>query len=291
MNGADLHGPYGPYGPGEGGHDDEQELRILLHRAVPALGSPQDRMERVLARVERSRRRRRAAGLAAGLTAGLTAAVLAAAPALAPAPVRGAATGPAGSVSAPVLSPPAAAPTVSPAPTVPGGPSAGSGATVFFPRLPEMLLDPPANWHALATSSADPRERFGYLGTQPLGAAPSCTAGAVRCPLSGRLAVDGAVLAFRLVDDQGLAEKLGPTPTGLGDTALDKECAALGGDRELTGLRTVERAGPAAVVEVTACLRQASDPTLRQTRQAFDSVRSAPPGGRPPGPTGRAATP
>ncbi|WP_416875124.1 hypothetical protein [Kitasatospora sp. SC0581] len=290
MNGADL---LDPYGPGEGGPDDEEELRILLHRAVPALGSPEDRMERVLARVERSRRRRRAAGLAAGLTAGLTAAVLAAAPALAPTPVRGAATGPAGSVSAPVLSPPAAAPapSVSPAPTVPGEPSAGSGATVFFPRLPEMVLDPPVNWHALAASSADPRERFGYLGTQPLGAAPSCATVAARCPLAGRLAVDGAVLAFRLVDGQGLAEKLGPDPSGLGDTALDKECAALGGDRELTGLRAIDRDGPAAVVEVTACLRQASDPTVRQARQAFDSVRSAPPGGRSPGPTGRAATP
>ncbi|MFG2910310.1 hypothetical protein ACGF13_35330 [Kitasatospora sp. NPDC048286] len=271
MTGTDL---LGPYGPGDGGHD-EDELRVLLHRAVPALASPKDRVERVLARVERSRRRRRAAGLAAGLTVGLATAVLAAAPALAPAPVRGVGLGPAGSVSAP-------APTVPPAQAPTGTPSALPGPPVYFPQLPEMVVALPVNWHILALPAATPKDKFGYLGTQPLG--PSCTSGAAYCPISGLLPVDGAVVGFRLVDDgsRGLAEKLAPSPSGLNESGyLEQECATLGGNRELGGRRAVDRAGSRVVVEVTACLRQPSESTLRQVRQVFDTIRSAP-AGQPP---------
>ncbi|MGW1177215.1 hypothetical protein ACWD4P_26305 [Kitasatospora sp. NPDC002543] len=285
MNGTEL---LGPPGPDDGGHDEE-ELRVLLRRAVPALASPEDRMERVLARVERSRRRRRAAGLAAGLAVGLSAAVLAAAPALAPSPVRGAALGPAGSGAA-------QAPTVPPLPTASATPTAApTGSRLFFPRLPEMVLDPPPGWHAMATLPADPQEKFGYLGTEALGPEPSCTAGAARCPLYGRLPVDGVVLSFRLVDGQGLAGKIGAGPPALADTGLDKDCAALGGSRELAGLRTVDRSGAGAVVEVTACLRQPSEPTLLRVRQVFASIRSVPvtqpPLPSPPGTVSPAATP
>ncbi|MGW3230169.1 hypothetical protein [Kitasatospora sp. NPDC001095] len=270
MTGTEL---LDPFGPGDDGHDEE-ELRVMLHRAVPALASPQDRVERVLARVERSRRRRRAAGLAAGLTVGLAAAVLAAAPALAPGPVRGVGLGPAGSVSAP-------APAVPPVQAPTGTPSVLPEPTFYFPRLPEMVVALPVNWHVLALTAAAPQDKFGYLGTQPLG--PSCTPGAVYCPISGLLPVDGAVVGFRLREDgRGLAEKLGPSPSGFNESGyLEQECAALGGNRELGGLRAVDRAGSPVVVEVTACLRQPSESTLRQVRQVFDTIRSAP-AGRPP---------
>ncbi|MFJ9446600.1 hypothetical protein ACIRRH_32770 [Kitasatospora sp. NPDC101235] len=290
MSGTDL---FGPHGPTDDGHDEE-ELRILLHQAVPALASPDDRMDRVLARVDRARRRRRVAGLAAGLTAGLTAAVLAAAPALAPAPVRGAGLGPAGSVSAPapaVSAQPSPLPS-SPSPSSPLPPSGRpTGTSIFFPLFPEMVVDPPANWHTLAVGTTDPQERFGYLGTQPLEAGPSCTADPARCPLSVRLLTGGAVLAFRVVDDQGLAAKLGTPPPGLTDTELDKDCAALGGSRKLTGLRSIDRSTRAALVEMTACLRQPSEPTLRQVQQVFDSIRSTPAGSRSSGAVSPAATP
>ncbi|MFE7531679.1 hypothetical protein ACFU7Y_39145 [Kitasatospora sp. NPDC057542] len=290
MSGTDLFGPHGPTDDGQ----DEEELRILLHQAVPALTSPDDRMERVLARVDRARRRRRVAGLAAGLTVGLTAAVLAAAPALAPAPVRGAGLGPAGSVSAPAPAvsaqpSPVLAPSSPPPPS--GRPPGSTGTAIFFPLFPEMVVDTPANWHTLAAVTTDPQERFGYLGTQPLGAGPSCTADPARCPLSVRLPTGGAVLTFRLVDDQGPAAKLGASPPGLTGTEIDKDCAALGGSRSLTGLRSIDHGARAALVEMTACLRQPSEPTLRQVQQVFDSIRSAPAGSRSSGAVSPAAAP
>ncbi|MEV7187375.1 hypothetical protein [Kitasatospora sp. NPDC093102] len=283
MSGTDL---FDPHGPADDGHDEE-ELRILLHQAVPALTSPDDRMERVLARVDRARRRRRVAGLAAGLTAGLTAAVLAAAPALAPAPVRGAGLGPAGSVSAP-----ARAVSAQPSPLPPSSPPGRPpGTSIFFPLFPEMVVDAPANWHTLAAVTTDPQERFGYLGTQPLAAGPSCTADPARCPLPARLLTGGAVLTFRVVDDQGPAAELGASPPGLTDTGVDKDCTSLGGSRRLTGLRSIDRGARAALVEMTACLRQPSEPTLRQVQQVFDSIRSAPAGSRSSGAVSPAAAP
>ncbi|MFF7992658.1 hypothetical protein ACFZDG_23045 [Kitasatospora xanthocidica] len=277
MTGTDLLGPDGPADDGA----DEEELRILLQRAVPALASPEDRMERVLARVDRTRRRRRAAGLAAGLSIGLTAAVLAAAPAIAPGPGRGGGLGPAGSVSAPAaaVSPPATAtaePSVSPSPTA---------TTVRFPLLPTIVVDMPPGWHTRTTVTDGPQDRFGYLGTQVLQPAPSCMLEASRCPVSGPLVLGGAVLTFRLLDDPALAAKISGDRSELLPLGVDKTCLMLGGDSQLIGTHAVERDGPEAVVEMTACLRQASEPTLRQVQQVLDSVRSVPLSPRTPDPT------
>ncbi|GAB7184129.1 hypothetical protein ATKI12_3960 [Kitasatospora sp. Ki12] len=279
MTGTDLLGPDDPRRDGA----DEEELRILLHQAVPALASPEDRMERVLARVDRSRRRRRAAGLAAGLSIGLTAAVLAAAPAIAPGAGRGGGLGPAGSVSAPnpaataaATATPTAEPTVSFSPT---------GTSIRFPLFPTMVVDVPAGWHTRTAVTDDPQDRFGYLGTQALQPAPSCKLEASRCPVSGPLVLGGAVLTFRLVEDPELADKMTGDRSKLLPQVVDKACLALGGDRQMIGVRVVERDGPKAAVEITACLRKPSDPTLRQVQQVADSVRSVPLSPRTPDPT------
>ncbi|MFJ6623264.1 hypothetical protein ACIQOW_37580 [Kitasatospora sp. NPDC091335] len=265
MSGTDL---FGPDGPGAGGHDEE-ELRILLHEAVPALASPEDRMEHVLARVERSRRRRRVAGLAAGLTVGLTAAVLTAAPALAPGADRGVRLAPAGSPAVP-------APTA-PTPRGIATPTAGT-KTFFFPLLPEMALDLPAHWYAQAAPVTGPREPLGYLGTQPLVPTPSCTPGVSSCPLSGPLLPGGAVLTFRVVDDPWLARKFATDPPAFDETGIGKECAVLGGNHEITGAHVVGQSASdtRVVIQMTACLRQPSEPVVRQVQQVFSSIRTAP---------------
>ncbi|MFE4977511.1 hypothetical protein ACFRAR_36060, partial [Kitasatospora sp. NPDC056651] len=268
MRGTDLIGPDGPVDGGS----DEEELRVLLHRAVPVLDAPDDRMDRVLARVERARRRRRAVALAAGLTAGLTAAVLAAAPALAPAPGRGTGLGPAASAQAPVSA--AVSASASASATAP------ATARVTFPVFPEMAVDVPEGWQSRAAPAVDPQRRFGYLGTRPLGspcAAASCTP-------SGPLLVGDAVLVFRLLDDQTLADKVAVTVPELTDSGLDESCAILGATRELVGVRAIVGADRKVVVEMTGCLRQPTDLTLHQVRQVFDSVRPAaasPPRGSP----------
>ncbi|MFE6054242.1 hypothetical protein ACFQ6N_26115 [Kitasatospora sp. NPDC056446] len=263
MSGTELLDPDGPAGGGR----DEEELRVLLRDAVPALASPEDRMDRVLARVDRARRRRRAAGLAAGLTLGLTAAVLAAAPALAPAPGRGADLGPAAAPSSPAV----------PTPSTPTAePSASPGTTMLFPLLPGLVVDVPATWHTWIAPSADPRQAFGYLGTQPLGPGPTCPAGADRCSVSGRLLVDGALVSLRVLDDKQLADKITGTPSRLMNTTPDKDCLLLGATRAMTGFRGIDGGSQASAIELTACLRQPSDTTLRQVQHVLDSVRSDP---------------
>ncbi|MFE4519360.1 hypothetical protein ACFRMQ_34860 [Kitasatospora sp. NPDC056783] len=263
MRGTDLTGPDGPVDDGS----DEEELRILLHRAVPALEAPDDRMDRVLARVARARCRRRAVALAAGLTAGLTAAVLATAPALAPAPGRGTGLGPAAAAPAPVS--PTATPVPAPTPTP---------TPVTFPMFPEMTVDVPAGWHSWAAPATDPQKRFGYLGTRPQ--VSSCATPV--CPSSGALLGGDVILVFRLLEGQELVDKVSRTTPGLTDSTAEEDCVIRGGTRELVGVRAVNGADRKAVVEVTACLRQPSEATLAKVRQVFGSVRPAPASPLPP---------
>lgn len=149
-------------GPGPGSDaelsDVERELRVLLERAVPRLGAPEERLRRVRERAARSRRRRRVAGTSAAAVAGLVVAGT-----LLPGFLRGATD--------------EGAPPASPAPTVTDA-SAPDGRAVRFPYLYGLTLRLPPGWQALAVP-ADPA-----LGLQPRGivasrripatAAPTC---------------------------------------------------------------------------------------------------------------------
>ncbi|MFJ2867567.1 hypothetical protein [Kitasatospora sp. NPDC087314] len=268
MIGTDL---LGPDDRGPDGVEGEEELRILLHEAVPVLAEPEDRMAQVRARAARTRRRRRAGGLGAGLTAGLVAAALAAAPAIAPGPERGATGG-----TAPAASVPAA---TAPEPTVSGGPSveAGTHSTpIRFSRFPIVMAEVPNGWYSQSAVSSDSRSAFGYLSTGPIEPTPSCPPTAGSCPPVDRLPVDGALLTLRLGDDPGVVQKLTNAQAGLANTPLDKDCFLRGGDSELVGHRIVIQSGTPLMIQLTACLRGPSGRTLQQVHDVLDSIRGNP---------------
>ncbi|MFD7581529.1 hypothetical protein [Kitasatospora sp. NPDC059817] len=282
MIGTDLLDPDDPRPDGGEGED---ELRILLHQAVPELATPEDRMERVRARAIGTQRRRRAAGLGAGLTAGLVAAALAAAPAIAPTPERGVAAGP--SVAA------------GPAETVPGGeppaPTAGASASatptmvptarsqIHFTSYPNLALDLPSGWYSQGTFSGDPRNGIGYLANGPIGPVSPCRTAGIACPSDTLLPVGGALLTLRLVDQPDLVGKFTTSSAVTSDIALDKECLTLGGTRELIGHRAVARTGTLVLIQLTACMRVPSHVTIQQVQQVLDSIRAAE--GSSPSPT------
>ncbi|MFI6154632.1 hypothetical protein ACIBCA_18315 [Kitasatospora sp. NPDC051170] len=232
---------------------DEGELRELLHRAVPPLATPDDRVRQVLAKAGRTRRRRRATGLAGGLGAGLLAAALAAAPAMAP-------RGPDA-----VIEPGAGA----------SGSASAPGEPVVTTRFPafSLAVDLPPGWQARSVT-ANPADGIGHLANLPFDAKPSCPANTGSCSPLGLLPADGAVLTVRLTT---VTQQDTPTPAALTDMTLDKDCSTHGGTRELLGHRTVGTAEKQARVEVTACLRTPSQRTLGQVQHILDSARVAGP--------------
>ncbi|MFG3054124.1 hypothetical protein ACGFZP_24645 [Kitasatospora sp. NPDC048239] len=251
--------------------EEERELRILLHRAAPELPAPDDRMDRIRERADRTRRRRRLAGLTAGLTTGLVAAFLAAAPATAPAPSP-AALQPAGTP------PPTTAPLASPAAT-PSTPTA-TDPTVFETEIPfgvvdSLRLDVPSRWYTLHLPTSDPPGTVGYTATQPLTNAPSCTWEQIFCLTTGPLDKDGVLITFGLVRDHDLQGKLATATGPAVDVPLDKECVQIGGTRELRGHDTVVAADATVVIELTACLREPGEKTLQQVQRVLASVRPA----------------
>ncbi|MFD8787896.1 hypothetical protein [Kitasatospora sp. NPDC059599] len=262
MNGSDLLDPDG-HRPAD--TEVAQELRFLLHEAAPHLAAPEDRMDRVRARVARTSRRRRAAGLGAGLTGGLLAAVLAAAPAIAPAPEHGVAAGPAGAPSA-----------VAPASPAPAGEPSGMvvppGSATRFASLPDLVVEVPYGWHSRDGITGNPRDGIGFIATEPLGATP-CPSKGVCAPL-GPLAADGAFLVLQLVDDPSRIEQAPGSPVTLTDEQPPAFCAMDGGTRALVGRRSIVRDGAPALIELEACLRQPSESTLLQVRQVLDSIRT-----------------
>ncbi|MEV7926934.1 hypothetical protein [Kitasatospora sp. NPDC088779] len=276
MIGTDLLDPDDPRPDGGEG----EELRILLHQAVPELATPEDRMERVRARAIGTRRRRRAAGLGAGLTAGLVAAALAAAPAIAPTPEHGVAAG-LGTAAGPGVT--------GPAETVPGGvpptPTIGPSATptmvptpgsqVRFSSYPNLALDLPSGWYSQSTFNGDPRNGIGYLATGPISPASPCRTAGIACPSDTLLPVGGALLTLRLVDQPDLVGKFTTSLAVTSDVTLDKECLTLGGTRELIGHRAVARTGTLVLIQLTACLREPSHVTIQQVQQVLDSIRTS----------------
>ncbi|MEU9047099.1 MULTISPECIES: hypothetical protein [unclassified Kitasatospora] len=269
MSGSDLLDPDG-HGPAR--DEEEQELRFLLQQAAPHLAAPEDRMDRIRARAAHTRRRRRAVGLGAGLTGGLIAAALAAAPAVAPAPERGVVAGPAGTPSA-----------VTSASSTPSGEPSGAvtppvappGIAIRFPALPDTVVEVPNGWHARNGITSDPREGIGFLATQPLDGKSSCPPNGGLCVPLGPLAAGGADVTLQLVDDQGRIQQTPGGPATLTEGTPDAFCVMNGGTRELVGHRIIVRNGVPALIELTACLREPSDPTLEQVRQVLDSIRTA----------------
>ncbi|MFE2723084.1 hypothetical protein [Kitasatospora sp. NPDC059327] len=280
-------------GPGEPWHRDpwpddrdaprmadaevEDELRVLLRRAVPDLPTPDDRMDRVRERADRNRRRRRAAGLGAGLTGGLLAAALAAAPAIAPSPgptvLRPATGGPTAAGAPTGASTPSPAPTAaSDGPSVSPSPFEGSQA-VLFPEIGGVILDVPKGWYTLVMPAGGPLSDTGFTANQSLKVAPYCPPWQADCAPLEALNTDGVLVAVTLIEDPAHVQKLAGTAAPAEDTALAKDCGLRGGTRQLTGRRTVTVAGAVTVVELTACLNHPSARTVELVQRVVASVR------------------
>ncbi|MFE6870416.1 hypothetical protein ACFVFS_28170 [Kitasatospora sp. NPDC057692] len=248
------------------------ELRVLLQLAAPHLPTPEDRMERVLARVIRTRRRRRRAALAGGLGIGLTAAVLAAAPALAPGP-PGTALGPAASGPA-VTASPSASPSA-----VPDDGSADT-TTVTFPLLDDLAVDVPDSWYSLtAQPGAEQPDPTVYLASQQISGAAGCPIRDGRqdpvCISSGMLLDDGVLITLRLIRDQAAVTKFQGEAEPTATPQATKECSLRGGVEQLTRHRPLVLDGRLELVQLTACMRRPSSETLKAVAWTLTSLRPA----------------
>ncbi|MEV7027120.1 hypothetical protein [Kitasatospora sp. NPDC093558] len=266
MTGTDLIDPDGT-GTGIG---EEQELRVLLRQATPHLAEPEDRIERILARADRARRRRRAAGLGAGLTGGLLAAALAAAPAIAPAPSGTGALGAAGT-SSPSASTAAPSPTPAPEGPDPVGPL---GTAISFRTVADMVVNVPKGWLTQENTWTGPEVSIGTLANQPIAEPTACADKKTLCLPVGQLRGGGAVVTFRLVKEPSRIKAYAEQSVPAQVTATGKECTAVGGTTELVGYRTVASGPSPTLIELTACLREPTGAEVEQVQQVLESIRS-----------------
>lgn len=240
--------------------DTEDELRSLLHRGVPQLGAPADRMRLVRRRVVRGKRRRVA--VAAGTTSAAVLAVLVA-----------------------VLPPPASGPPADLPPA--GSPLSASAATSSVRHLPGLnglTLTLPAGWHA-ETGVDGNSEVTGFAANRSLVkvSCPPTATGHFSCSSLTRLAKNGVLISFRQDPDLGGNEQQ-ETFTVKGPTAPTQDCRAIGGDQEMLAWGAAAPGDEEQHIGINAyaCLRDASDVTVKEAGQILNSVEfthtpSAPP--------------
>jgi hypothetical protein len=263
--------------PTPDGAREEQELRVLLERAVPQLPAPAQRLESVRERVRR-RRRRRAAGLSATAVLAVAAAGLllpgATDPGGSPPPdatgtlaptVAGTASGTASDPAA-GSAPPTAVPTTTGEATF-----APTAMPRRFPTLSGLRVAVPAKWSVLVAHDS-PRA---YVSSQDL-ALPQAGCATQRddfcTPLVRMLDTDGVLVQFTLSLDQGMADKArGPGRTGVTGESVVDACRAVGGTEQL-GALLADGSGSPAVVVATACL---ADPTPEQETRARELIAGA----------------
>lgn len=231
---------------------EENELRVLLEKAVPRLPAPEGRLRRVRERVARHRRRRRTVAAAA---AGVSVLVLAGTllpGTLLPGTLRGG--------SEPV--PPAA-----PAPSV-----TALYTTMRYPELGGLVLRLPASWQGLALPS-DPQHKVparGFAGTQGLAAYDSPCLGNDQsgCPPLRKLRSGGALLTLRLVFGPLLDGKT-QNPAVLNELhKVSPACRAIGGTQEynvlLGGLPE-----PDSAINADLCVSGGASRAVAEARQVI----------------------
>lgn len=243
----------------------EDELRVLLERAVPQLPTPPQRLERVRERVRR-RRRRRAAAVTGSAVLAVVAGLVAVPGVVLP---RGGRADP-GVVA---ISGPAKAGTT---PAGKGSPTHGTDPTPtpvagYRPAgMNGLRLRPPEGWHILPDFATDSV----FLSTQALVLPQGGCAHALDgfCTPLARVLADGGVLVmFRLEHNNVQAGKLLDLALPLADQEPYLSCRTVNGTRQM-GRTMVGDAASGAVVWTTACL---SDPTPAQLAQVRDLLSSA----------------
>ncbi|MHA6762815.1 hypothetical protein [Streptacidiphilus sp. PAMC 29251] len=237
--------------------DQENELRILLERAVPRLGAPEQRLQQVRERIRRRRRRRTGGALTAALAAVATA--LAVGLPLHSGPAR-----PTDTVQIPVAQSPTAG--ADAPPTAP--------PRVGFPDLAGLSLVLPAHWRHVNTVEQSPKGAIAFVSDQPLKLVQkSCPDGSGEvCPVAvGLSPANRVLLSFQLEYVPGHT-KQGITSAQLQKSELEPACRAFGGTSQLSAVLTTASSLPGAVVVVAACLNHAT-PAL--TTLVQDIVQSA----------------
>jgi hypothetical protein len=256
----------------------EDELRVLLERAVPQLPAPPQRLERVRERALR-RRRRRTVGVAATAVVAVALAGLVL-PGLGdrsgdrvPDAVRTLAPSAAGGApSATDLTPTGSDPT----PTVDGGASrppptsAPALGPFHFTELAGLQLDLPVGWYTLAP----PKAGATYVSSQPLGLPKDgclhpldgfCT------PLVRTLAPDGVLMMLSLSHNQAVADKIRTGGRTVSTTGMVTSCRSVGGTVQLGGL-IADMSGSDVLIQVTVCL---AGPTAARQAQVQDALTAA----------------
>ncbi|CAG6397375.1 conserved hypothetical protein [Actinacidiphila cocklensis] len=243
--------------------DAEDELRVLLERAVPQLPAPAQRLERVRMRMRRRRRRRTAA---VTVSAVLAVAAVVAVPGL----VR-----PQGGGSAPAVVATSGHAVVATTPAG-GAKTNGPGTTPpsaggYRPAGMEGLrLRPPKGWKVLP----DPDTDSVFLSSQSLVLPEGGCAHALDgfcTPLARVLASDGVLVMFHLTQSSAQAQKFSGFALPLEDEVPYSACLAVTGTRQM-GRTMVGSAGSGTVVWAVACL---SHPSAAQTARVRDLIGSA----------------
>ncbi|MFE1959618.1 hypothetical protein [Streptomyces sp. NPDC059479] len=261
--------------PGAGAVDDyedeqEQELRILLERAVPRLPAPDERLSRVRERVRRARRRRRTGGAAAAAVTGLMLAGT-----FLPGALRGgpeslppAAPGPSvterrdltasqGSTESPDRAP-------SRRPPAPG-------SLFRFEHVAGLTLQLPENWQAVDMPD-DGKLKLaarGYASSEPLTVyragqpCPMWTKDAC-LPLKA-LARGGALLTLTPMSGMDMSGKIQRPPELYASVEPSEACRALRGTNEYAGLLGGTPA-PVTAVGVTLCVSGDAPGTVEDVR-------------------------
>ncbi|MFG1805529.1 hypothetical protein [Streptomyces sp. NPDC049040] len=249
--------------------DAEEELRILLERAVPQPPAPPQRLALVKERVRRRRRRRTAAVTGSAVLA--VAAALASLPGLVR-PDGGGAQSVAVATSGQDEGRPSPTASTVHAPT-PTGTTSPTPATDdgFRPDgMDGLRLRPPTGWRILA----DPATTSVFLSTQTLVLPENGCAHALDgfcTPLARVLAKGGVLVMFRREEMKGEVDKLQGLELPLADEDPYQSCRTINGTRQMS--RTMvgpERSG--TMVWATACL---SHPTAAQLDQVRDLLSSA----------------
>ncbi|MFJ6571829.1 hypothetical protein ACIQNU_30935 [Streptomyces sp. NPDC091292] len=233
--------------------DPEQELRVLLDRAVPRLEAPPDRMDRILWRVRRRRRRRAAAVGAFAATAAVVALVRPWTPAPAPDSRASAASSPATS-------------------------------DVRFPDLADLVVTAPKGWDTVTVEVRSGTTVVGYVGSQKLTSpALSCNdelGGGGMCSTGVTLRVVPIAIAFRLVPDPEHRAEDTPQLAPPDDTNPDERdigCGLLGMEEQVSTVRWApdDVAGEGRALRTSMCADEKPTTLLGPAKALMNSVAFA----------------
>ncbi|WUH92103.1 hypothetical protein OG900_19635 [Streptomyces sp. NBC_00433] len=243
---------------------EEDELRVLLERAVPQPPAPAQRLERIRERVRR--RRRRTAAVTGGAVLAVAAGLL-----TAPGLLR-----PDGGGAAPAVVATSGPAVVRTTPAAHGPTTYGPGTTSpsddgYRPSgMDGLRLRPPPGWRILQ----DPATSSVFLSSQTLVLPQGGCAHALDgfcTPLARVLAKDGVLVMFNLRQNKVQVDDFHSLDLPLADVAPYTSCRTVNGTRQM-GRTMTGSAATGTLVWATACL---AHPSAAQLARVTDLLASA----------------